>query len=506
MRPKVDAARHLHELTRGARALRVRAVLLRRGPVRRRGPGQLRGRQRLPGRAGAAPPRPGAGRQLARVGTVGAGERHDRRLGEHQTGTAGAHGRERPLRPSGLELFDAGSDRREALLVAARLDTAGPAQAGAGGRPAGAAARPRARAGRSAAAGGSLARRLAGRAGERARLRSSSSWCAGRSPRSSATPPRPRSIRARLQRPRLRLARRRRAAQPADAGHRPAAARDAGLRPPHLQRRSPSSCAPRRGRPAARRRGVAQSAARRVGSEEPIAIVGMSCRYPGGVRSPEELWELVAEGRDAIIGLPDGSRLGPGAPLRPRPRPSRHELRARRRLPRTTPASSTRSFFGISPREALAMDPQQRLLLEASWEAFEDAGIDPIAARQPDRRVRRRQRPQTTVRACRVATGARGSAARRAASASVASGRVAYAFGLEGPAVSVDTACSSSLVALHLACQALRAGECSLALAGGVTVMATPGLVRGVQPPAGACAGWALQVLCGRRRTATGWA
>ncbi|MDN0201146.1 type I polyketide synthase [Streptomyces sp. S.PNR 29] len=194
---------------------------------------------------------------------------------------------------------------------------------------------------------------------------------------------------------------------------------------------------------------------------DPIAIVGMSCRLPGGIRSPQNLWAFVTEGGDAI-GDPPTDR-GWGA--EPYQGGFLHDAGA-----------FDAAFFGISPREAVAMDPQQRLLLETSWEALEQAGIDPhslrgsrsgvfVGAMAGDYARHLRDTPENL--AGYLLTGSAGS---------VVSGRVAYALGLEGPAVSVDTACSSSLVALHLAIRALRSGECSLALAGGVTVMATPSM------------------------------
>nr|WP_052433191.1 type I polyketide synthase [Streptacidiphilus carbonis] len=208
-------------------------------------------------------------------------------------------------------------------------------------------------------------------------------------------------------------------------------------------------------------------------AEDELVIVGMGCRFPGGVGSAAEFWQLLADGTDAVAGFPQ-DRGPQWTDVVDRDPAATGKCYASEGAFLYGAGEFDAQFFGISPREALAMDPQQRLLLETSWEALEDAGIDPVSLHGSDTGVF----AGLIYHDYGVGGGTSGEVEgylSTGTSGGVASGRVAYALGLEGPAVTVDTACSSSLVAVHLAGQALRSGECTLALVGGVTVMATPG-------------------------------
>nr|WP_079102959.1 type I polyketide synthase [Streptomyces sp. TP-A0356] len=228
-------------------------------------------------------------------------------------------------------------------------------------------------------------------------------------------------------------------------------------------------------------RSTAETAPARHGSasdltHDPVAIVGMGCRFPGGIESPEQLWELLISGDDAITDFPRDRGWDVERLYDPHPTARREGTSSTSRGGFLTGVGAfDADFFGVSPREAVAMDPQQRLLLEVSWEAVERAGIDPRSLRGRHVGVFTGTNGQDYVQVLHTAKENAEGYLGTGNAASVVSGRVSYVLGLEGPAVTVDTACSSSLVALHWAIRALAAGECEMALVGGATVMSTPG-------------------------------
>nr|SAI82900.1 HrnB; Macrolactam polyketide synthase type I; modules loading, 1-2 [Streptomyces sp. CMB-0406] len=241
----------------------------------------------------------------------------------------------------------------------------------------------------------------------------------------------------------------------------------------------------------------------RAATDEPIAIVAMGCRYPGGVTSPEELWRLVAEGTDAITPFPEDRDWHTEDIYDPEP--GKHGTTYTREGGFLHEAADfDPAFFGISPKEAQAMDPQHRMLLEVAWEALERGGIDPLSLKGTSAGVFAgvmnhdwTNRPGTVPEDLAGFTDGGGLG-------SIASGRISYTLGLTGPAVTLDTACSSSLVAMHWAMQSLRQGECSLALAGGVTVMATPETFVGMSLQSGLAADGRCKAY-GASADGTGW-
>ncbi|MEV5985173.1 SDR family NAD(P)-dependent oxidoreductase [Streptomyces sp. NPDC052051] len=244
--------------------------------------------------------------------------------------------------------------------------------------------------------------------------------------------------------------------------------------------------------------------AARTTADDPIVVVGFGCRLPGDVSSPEEFWSLLAEGRDVVGELPDNRGWDLAGIFDPDPSQSGKTYTRSGAFLRE-PGGFDAEFFGISPREALAMDPQQRVLLETAWQALEHSGVDPTTLRGTDTGVFVGAIAQEYGSAMHQPPEGLDGMLLTGRTTSVISGRVSYLLGLQGPAVTVDTACSSGLVAVHEAAGALRNGECAMALAGGVSVLASPGLFmefsrqRGLAPD-GRCRAFAADA------DGTGWA